>query len=310
MLYAMISHIKNDKINIITIEDPIEYEIKDVNQVAINDKTGLTFAYTLRSVLRQDPDVILIGEMRDAETATIAHQASITGHFVFSTLHTHDAVSTVIRLRNMGVPTYMIASALNGIVNQRLVRLICKDCKEEYQPTPEALRRIGIHNAARKLFRGAGCKSCNGTGYKGRTGIYEILKVNSKIKALITANAPEQELIKAAAEGGMVPLHMDGFKKLVDGLTTIEELTRVIYVSKDEDDSGLSFDAAEEKIEEGAICPSCLSAISVEAQQCPHCRAAIMKKCPGCGKERNPHWVVCPFCASRYEESNSSGMLY
>ena len=154
-LYGMIEHIKGEEINIITIEDPIEYELKGVNQVNVNEKTGLTFAYTLRSVLRQDPDVILVGEMRDMETAIIAFQASMTGHRVFSTLHTNDAVSSIIRLKNMGIPPYLIASSLNGIVAQRLVRKICPQCKEVYQPTTDELKRLGtLGSENQKLYRG------------------------------------------------------------------------------------------------------------------------------------------------------------
>ena len=156
-LYAMIEHIKGEEINIITIEDPIEYELKGVNQVSVNEKTGLSFAYTLRSVLRQDPDVIMVGEIRDSETAMIGFQASMTGHLVFSTLHTNDAVSSISRLRNMGLPSYLIASSLNGIIAQRLVRKICPHCKEEYTPADEELGKIGFNRVNNdKLYRGKG----------------------------------------------------------------------------------------------------------------------------------------------------------
>lgn len=234
LLYAMISHIKSVEINIITIEDPIEYELKGVNQVAINEKAGLTFASTLRSVLRQDPDVIMIGEIRDTETATIAHQASMTGHLVFTTLHTNDAVSSIIRLRNHEVPSYMIASALNGIVSLRLMRLICTDCKHEYVPTEAEINLMGLNVSAKiRLFRGAGCKSCGGSGYIGRTGIFEVLTINDMIKDLISEEAPEQEIRKAARAIGMQSLKIDGFKKIAAGLTTLDELSRILYLSKD-----------------------------------------------------------------------------
>lgn len=288
-LYAMIGRIKSEQINIITIEDPIEYELTGVNQVAVNEKTGLTFSYTLRSVLRQDPDVILVGEMRDTETAIIAHQASLTGHLVFSTLHTNDAVSSVIRLKNMGMPSYMIASALNGIVAQRLVRMICRDCKEEYRPKAEDLKKAGVKTPdGMKLYRGAGCKSCNNTGYTGRTGVFEVMTVNSRIKALITAEAPEHELVKAATEAGMTSLHLDGLKKVASGITTLEELTRVIYLS------------SEEEHREG-ICPSCLKTVMAESEYCPHCSAFINRNCRSCGKLRQPEWIACPYCATRFE---------
>ncbi|MBI1910752.1 MAG: Flp pilus assembly complex ATPase component TadA [Deltaproteobacteria bacterium] len=285
-LYAMLGRIKREEINIITIEDPIEYELKDVNQVAVNDKTGLTFSYTLRSVLRQDPDVILVGEMRDTETAIIAHQASMTGHLVFSTLHTNDAISSVVRLRNMGIPPYMIASALNGIVAQRLVRKICANCKEPYEPKKEDRRKINF-NVPQKLYRGAGCKACNGTGYSGRTGIFEVLTVNSRLKNLIATEAPESELIRAAAETGMAPLHLDGLKKVSEGITTLEELMRVVYLSKENENKN-------------GVCPSCRNPVGAEAEVCVHCGSFIKNDCPTCGKLRQPDWIMCPYCATRF----------
>ncbi|TAN64446.1 type II secretion system protein GspE [bacterium] len=267
-LYSMLMHIKSEKINIITIEDPIEYELKDVNQVAVNEKAGLTFSYTLRSVLRQDPDVILVGEMRDPETAIIAHQASLTGHLVFSTLHTNDAVSSILRLKNMGVPPYMVASALNGIVALRLVRKICPDCKETYRPTAAELKKAGVNwSTSKKLFRGAGCQRCGDAGYSGRVGIFEVLPVNNKIKALIAADVPEQELLAAVIDAGMTPLHIDGLKKVSSGITTLEELTRVIYLSKGEE---------EEQME------------------------VLEELCQQCAKPRQPGWSVCPYCATKF----------
>ena len=232
-LYGMIEHIKGEAINIITIEDPIEYELKGVNQVNVNEKTGLTFAYTLRSVLRQDPDVILVGEMRDLETAIIAFQASMTGHRVFSTLHTNDAVSSIIRLKNLGLPPYLIASSLNGILAQRLVRKICSQCKEAYLPTTDELKRLGILALEnQKLYRGVGCKTCNGSGYAGRVGIFEVLMANNKLRDMIAADAQEQDLTKAVVGAGMTLMQMDGIKKVAAGITTFEELNRVVYLAK------------------------------------------------------------------------------
>ncbi|MBI2413925.1 MAG: Flp pilus assembly complex ATPase component TadA [Deltaproteobacteria bacterium] len=286
-LYAMISHIKKEEINIITIEDPIEYELKDVNQVAVNEKTGLTFSYTLRSVLRQDPDVILVGEMRDAETAIIAHQASLTGHLVFSTLHTNDAISSIIRLKNMGIPSYMIASALNGIVAQRLVRTICQNCKEEYSPGAEEIRRSGLKWTGRKLYRGAGCASCNGTGYSGRTGVFEVLPVNAGIRALISSDTPEHEIMAAALKAGMIQMHLDGLKKVAAGVTTLDELTRVIYLSKSVEDKG-------------SVCASCAKPVPLGSEACPHC-GRFLKDCGSCGKSRESDWIACPYCGVRFE---------
>ena len=292
-LYAMIERIKREEINIITIEDPIEYELKGVNQVQVNEKTGLSFSYTLRSVLRQDPDVILVGEMRDSETALIAFQASITGHLVFSTLHTNDAVSTVIRLKNLGLPSYLIASSLNGIIAQRLVRKICLQCKEAYDPPEEELKRLGLSLEKQRLYRGKGCKNCGGTGFAGRTGIFEILNVNNKIRDLIAQDAPEQEITKAAVESGMISMYMDGLKKVLAGLTTIDELNRVVYFSSEEKDLW-------------GICPTCLQPISPESETCPHCQRLIVDSCTSCGKKREPGWIICPYCAAVFEAPKSN----
>ena len=285
-LYSMIGRIKSERINIITIEDPIEYELKDVNQVAVNEKTGLTFSYTLRSVLRQDPDVILVGEMRDAETAVIAHQASMTGHLVFSTLHTNDAVSSVIRLRNLGIPSYMIASALNGVLAQRLVRKICGHCKEAYDPSEGELKKGGVSWSGKKLYRGAGCKSCSGSGYSGRVGIFEVLIVNQKVKNLIGSDAAEQDIFRAAVDAGMTPMHMDGLKKVAAGITTLEELTRVIYLGKEKED-------------DGARCAVCFESLPEGAPKCPVCGAAHAYSCPSCSKESQQGWKVCPWCSQK-----------
>ncbi|HEY4707205.1 MAG TPA: GspE/PulE family protein [Thermodesulfobacteriota bacterium] len=267
-LYSMVTRVKSDRINIITIEDPIEYELKDVNQVAVNEKTGLTFAYTLRSVLRQDPDVILVGEMRDQETAIIAHQASLTGHLVFSTLHTNDAVSSVTRLKNMGVPVYIIASALNGIIAQRLVRKICEHCRTSYRPAAEELDLLSAQPPGGRLYKGAGCARCGGSGYHGRTGIFEVMTVNRAMKKLIASDAPEEDLSCAALEAGMISLHRDGVKKVLSGVTTIEELSRVVYLQGDEAEASGAANHSH-----GHRC-------------CPTCGHELTEYCPQCG--RNP----------------------
>jgi len=288
-LYGMIEHIKGEEINIITIEDPIEYELKGVSQVNVNEKTGLTFSYTLRSVLRQDPDVILVGEMRDTETAIIAFQASMTGHLVFSTLHTNDAVSSILRLKNLGVPPYLVASSLNGIVAQRLVRKICPQCKEAYPPTSDELKKLGIMKLEdQKLYRGQGCKSCNGSGFTGRVGIFEVLIVNNKLRDLIASDAPEQDLGKAVAEAGMTSMQVDGLRKVAAGITTFEELNRVVYLFK-------------EDREPAGVCPSCFQPLADGSEVCPHCERLIKKTCPSCGKARQPDWIICPFCAALFE---------
>lgn len=268
-LYSMVGRIKSREINMVTLEDPIEYELNDVTQVAVNEKTGLTFAFTLRSVLRQDPDVIMIGEIRDAETATIALQASITGHLVFSSLHTNDAVSSIVRLRNIGVPSYMIAAALNCVVAQRLVRTICPHCKVEDSSGADELKKAGIHLPHNgKFYKGAGCAQCNNTGYRGRSGIFEVLTVTERIKKLISAEATPDALYLAAAESGMTMLHTDGLRKVAAGITTLEELSRVVSLRAEEHDG------------EKGVCRTCRTA--AEEEICPECGHHLKRFCPTC----------------------------
>jgi len=293
-LYAMIGHIKTPEINVITLEDPIEYELEGVNQVAINEKVGLTFAYCLRSVLRQDPDVILVGEMRDQETAEIAHQASITGHLVFSTLHTTDAVSTLTRLKNIGIQPYLIASSLNGVVAQRLVRKICHSCKESYIPTDEELLKVGIRvkkGERPKLYKGNGCKECSKTGYHGRVGIFEVLIVNSKIKEMIASDESEETIRKAAIASGMLSMYDDGITKVKEGITTPEELQRVIF-------------AKEAEIMSRA-CPNCSEMIKSEFSTCPYCGYSVILHCPSCNREREAEWSHCPYCSAGFSNKHT-----
>ncbi len=291
-LYAMINHIKKEAINIITLEDPIEYELKGVNQVAINEKTGLTFAYTLRSVLRQDPDVIMVGEMRDAETARIAIQASLTGHLVLSTLHTNTAVSAIIRLKNLGIETYLIASSLNGVVAQRLVRRLCNACKETYMPTREDLLKLGITFMPEKpvyFCRATGCNTCDKTGYKGRTGLFEVLVCNSFIKELIAGDAPEEAILKAAVDSGMKYMVEDGIEKIKEGITSVDELLRVLYVK-----------------EEIIICKGCARPLKSDFVTCPYCGYSIVASCPACGRHRETEWKFCPYCRTNFKPSEET----
>ena len=294
-LYAMIAYIKTPAINVITLEDPIEYQLEGVNQVAINDKVGLTFAYCLRSVLRQDPDVILVGEMRDLETAEIAHQASITGHLVFSTLHTTEAISTITRLKDIGIQPYLIASSLNGIIAQRLVRKICQSCKESYVPSDKELKKIGTKITKTdipKLYRGKGCGDCGGSGYHGRTGIFEVLTITSQIKDMIVSDAPEDSIRKIAVSNDMIPMYRDGISKVMQGITTIDELQRVVF-------------AKEEEITE-VICPNCAEVISSEFTTCPYCGFSVVLNCPSCGKKREADWSHCPYCSAEFVKQKQS----
>ena len=227
-LYAGLSQINDIQRKIITIEDPIEYQLHGINQIQVSRKAGLTFASGLRSILRHDPDVILVGEIRDVETAEIAIPASLTGHLVFSTLHTNDAPTALTRLVDMGIEPYLVASSLEAVVAQRLVRVICPECKEELTGTE--LQRLQLRYGDKlpeRLYKGQGCRRCQGTGYRGRMGIFEMMVVTDDIRSLILENASPRDLRQAAAKQGMTSLRDDGFRHLREGHTTVEEILRV-----------------------------------------------------------------------------------
>ena len=227
-LYGALDKINLPDRKIITVEDPVEYQLKGVNQIPVKPKIGLTFATGLRHIVRQDPDVILIGEVRDLETAEIAIQASLTGHLVFSTLHTNDAPGAITRLQDMGVEPYLVSSVLEGVLAQRLVRRICTACRVPDTPSAADLEALGIEGAAdRQLYRGRGCDECRGTGYRGRTGIYELFPITEEARSLILRRAPTRDIRRHAIEGGMVTLRMDGWLKAGEGVTTVEEILRV-----------------------------------------------------------------------------------
>ncbi len=228
-LYACLNRINTDDAKLLTAEEPVEYEIEGIQQVPINEAIGLTFARALRAFLRQDPDRIMVGETRDLETAQIAIQASLTGHMVFTTLHTNDAPGAVARLIDMGVEPFLIASSLEGVLAQRLVRKICPGCRTPYEPTEAILRQIGlsVHDIGDKNFYyGTGCEQCNHTGYKGRKGIYELLDITEPIRELITARAPSVVIRQKAIELGMSTLRADGLRSIFEGETTIEEVLK------------------------------------------------------------------------------------
>jgi len=230
-LYGSLDKINTVERNIITVEDPVEYRLTGIRQIQVNPKVNLTFANGLRSILRQDPDVIMVGEIRDFETADIATHAALTGHLVFSTLHTNDAAGSVMRLVDLGVEPFLVASSLTGVLAQRLVRKICVDCKEAYTPSWEVLKDIGLEASEKdskfKFYRGKGCARCLNSGYKGRIAIFELLVSDEKIRNLIVSKAPLEELKKAARSGGMANLKDDGIRKIAEGITTIEEVLRV-----------------------------------------------------------------------------------
>jgi general secretion pathway protein E len=230
-LYAALDKINSPGQKIITIEDPVEYQLKGVNQIAVRPKIGLTFANGLRHIVRQDPDIVMVGEIRDLETAEIAIQAALTGHLVFSTLHTNDAPGAITRLQDMGCEPYLVSSVLHGVLAQRLVRRTCTACRAQHEPDPADLRALGIPQALGSpppLFKGAGCDQCRGTGYRGRTGIYELFVINEDVRSLIVRKAPTGEIRRRAIdELGMVTLREDGWAKAQLGITTIEEVLRV-----------------------------------------------------------------------------------
>jgi type IV pilus assembly protein PilB len=287
-LSSALSAVRSEKTNIITIEDPIEYQIPGVNQTQVNEKIKLTFASALRSILRQDPDVILVGEIRDAETAKIAMQAAQTGHLVLSTLHTEDAPSVVTRLMDIGTEPYVIAGALVGVVAQRLVRRLCVQCRRQYTPPSDTLRALNIAEseaAAIPFYKSVGCDQCNHTGYRGRIGIYEVMRVNEKLRRAIAERASEAQLRDLAVSSSMITLGEDGLAKVKSGVTTPEELLRVVT----------------EVREVRTLCTGCGAAVGVDFNACPQCGKRQGGGCPHCGRAMQPGWNFCPYCARSTE---------
>ncbi len=231
-LYASLNKLNREDVNIMTVEDPVEYNIDGINQVHVKEDIGLTFANALRSFLRQDPDIIMVGEIRDTETAEIAIRAALTGHLVFSTIHTNDAPSTVMRLVDMGIERYLIASSLILVLAQRLVRKICPYCKKEVYVPPAALEEIGFSKEEAKtvkVYKGEGCDYCNDTGYKGRIALYEVMPISENLRRMILEDASTDELRAEAIKEGMSTLRMSGLKKIKEGITTIEEVMNVTF---------------------------------------------------------------------------------
>ncbi len=233
-LYSVLAKLNSGEKNIITIEDPVEYELPGITQSMVNNRAGMTFAAGLRSMLRQDPNIIMVGEMRDQETAMIAIEAALTGHLVISTLHTNDAPGAVARLLDMGIESFMIASSVVGVMAQRLLRTVCAKCKEQYVPPRDAIKRLGMNldvldKGEVTFYRGRGCDVCKGSGYKGRVGVYELMPVTDKVRELILARASSYAIREAAIEAGMRTLKDDAMEKILLGITTLEESLRVIY---------------------------------------------------------------------------------
>ena len=280
-LYGMIAEILSPTRNIVTIENPIEYQIAGINQVEINEKQGLTFAQTLRSILRQDPDVILVGEIRDSETAQIALRAAQTGHLVLSTLHTNDAVATISRLLDLGIEPYMLASSLNLILAQRLVRRICDACAEPYEPDAESLRALQIGDVLQPLRRGRGCPACRKTGWAGRLGVYEVLPITPALGKLIETKATESALRMQARTDGTKFLAEHAAARVAAGLTTAEEVLRVVDVAA-----------------EAPHCPACDHEIEETFTVCPHCATVLQCNCSSCSMRLQKEWQICPYCGA------------
>src|SRR3990167_3928776 len=282
-LYSILNEKKNPAINIITVEDPIEFQLQGINQVQVNTKAGLTFAACLRSILRQDPNVILVGEIRDLETAEIAFHASMTGHLVLSTLHTNSTTATVARLLDLGVDPFLIGTSVNLIMAQRLGGGVCEPGQEPHQPSEKLLERLHLEGTDLAFFHGRGCDACSKTGYSGRVGVYELLRMTPTIKDLINRKAPESELRKAAVAAGTTLLLQAAMEKVKEGATSIEEVLRVIQLQEDEI----------------IRCPNCGSLINLDFATCPYCLFSLKVVCEACGQELKPEWRICPYCSAK-----------
>ncbi len=321
-LYSFITALRSPTTNIVTIEDPIEYELDGINQVQVNHKIGLSFAKVLRSVLRQDPEIVLVGEIRDSETATVAFQAAQTGHLVFSTLHTNNTYATIARLLDIGVEPQAIAGSVQGIFAQRLVRRVCKHCKAEYTPEEHELIAHNIP-AGTKLYRGEGCEQCKFSGYKGRLSVVEIMTMSPELRAAISEGKPEHVIKKAAVNNGMELMYEVGRRYVLQGLTTTEELSRVLETVDDSFErvaeatdsnngsSAIQFAPPNQVAQEPpkqqpqavtASCPNCNESVKIDWKACPFCGVKLdfqgPPKCATCGEEVKPNWKACPHCGN------------
>lgn len=289
LLYAMLAELQRTGTNIVTVEDPIEYEFEGITQTQINEKAGLTFANILRSILRQDPNVIMVGEIRDQQTAEIAFRAAQTGHLVLSTLHTNGAAAAVARLMDLGVDAHTISSSMLGIFAQRLVRRNCTACAAEDKPDSVQYGPfLRLLPPGARLLRGSGCKACGFTGYRGRTGVFELLRFSPPVVDAVNAQMAEDQLSKVAAAGGMRSLGDECVRQVAEGVTSVEECAGIVS----------ALDGAESGTKPALSCPSCAREISAEFRVCPYCQYLLARNCPNCNKPVEPEWSACPFCTT------------
>ncbi|MBU0996403.1 MAG: Flp pilus assembly complex ATPase component TadA [Proteobacteria bacterium] len=285
-LYSLMEKNATITKNYTTIEDPVEYFMGQAEQVMIKEKIGLTFPLVLRTLMRQDPDIIMLGEIRDFETAEVAFHAALTGHMVLSTLHTNNSTATITRLRDMGIKPYVISDALTGIIAQRLVRSLCPHCLTDDTPDEKTLKSLGIFPADPdfKPQKGKGCDACNLSGYSKRIGIFEVFAVTEEIKRLIHKDATEAEVRKTAQENGMTTLYEDGIDKVRRGLTSLEEIMRVLGP----------------QITQEYECAFCNAIMKERFRFCPYCSMELSKVCPGCGNTAEPDWKACAYCGKNF----------
>jgi type II secretory ATPase GspE/PulE/Tfp pilus assembly ATPase PilB-like protein/FixJ family two-component response regulator len=288
LLYSILNTMMQPTKNFETIEDPVEYFLEDASQVYIRDKLGLSFANVLRSTMRQDPDVILVGEIRDLETADVVFKAGMTGHMVLSTLHTNSSVSSITRLIDIGVKPYLISSTLEGIIAQRLVRKICRSCKEEIEPDAEMMRLLNFtkKQTGEKVFRGKGCQQCGNTGYNGRVGLFEIFVMNDDFRHIISSNYRESDVLNLATSTGMYTLIDAGIAKVKSGDTTLEEMIRVLGPQTKHEYK----------------CPSCSEMIDMKFLFCPFCGNFKHNVCKECKMPLEEEWIKCPFCGEHKDK--------
>jgi type IV pilus assembly protein PilB len=297
-LYACLGYRKSPEVNIVTVEDPVEYQMGGLNQVQVNVKAGLTFAHCLRSILRQDPDVILVGEMRDLETTEIAFHAAMTGHLVLSTLHTNSAISTINRLLDLGVDPVLISSSITLVTAQRLLRKLCNECKQPYEVPPGLLERLGeVSDPTVTYYKPTGCSRCGGTGFTGRMAVHEMLPMNNTVRELVVRKASELEIQQAMRAQGMKFLLQRGMEKVKEGTTTISELFRVLQLEEQEASFG------------GARCPTCKATIEPDFAVCPNCLTSLKVLCQRCHQQLKMDWKVCPYCKTPVSEEAAVPLL-